>query len=121
MRPLEDLESMADTLFSENEKQVWDRLSGSAKQETFFDCWTKKEAVLKARGSGLSDDLKNVIVLEARDLPVKCDDVDCLFGFSPRPGYRASLATLREPRPAWLQPVETSSSTHTIDTRNSLQ
>ncbi|NWG15751.1 MAG: 4'-phosphopantetheinyl transferase superfamily protein [Chloroflexi bacterium] len=54
MRPLEDIERLAAGTFSARENAVWRQLPDAQKQEGFFNCWTRKEAYIKALGQGLS-------------------------------------------------------------------
>ncbi len=54
MRPLDDLESMASMVFTPREIEILDSVSTAEKEEIFFRFWTRKEAVIKAVGRGLS-------------------------------------------------------------------
>ena len=47
-------EALAARFFSRRENDLLARLSGTEMLTAFFDCWTRKEAVLKAIGAGLS-------------------------------------------------------------------
>jgi 4'-phosphopantetheinyl transferase len=47
-------EALAARFFSKRENERLSRLSGTEMLTAFFDCWTRKEAVLKAIGAGLS-------------------------------------------------------------------
>src|SRR5712671_3150742 len=75
-----DAGEVAAHLFSSDEQRDLETLTGRAKIEAFFECWTRKEAYVKARGEGLS-------------LPLDQFDV------SLRPGEPARLIATR-PDPA---------------------
>ena len=55
-------ERMAKRFFAEAELKAFLALPANQRQEGFFNCWTRKEAYLKAIGTGLSFPLKNVAV-----------------------------------------------------------
>jgi 4'-phosphopantetheinyl transferase len=54
IRPLPDLLAIAARFFAPGEYDAMQRLTGAPLQDTFFRCWTLKEAYLKAVGDGLS-------------------------------------------------------------------
>jgi 4'-phosphopantetheinyl transferase len=54
IRPLEDAEEVAERFFSANENEMFAAVSEDQKPEAFFNCWTRKEAFIKAIGEGLS-------------------------------------------------------------------
>jgi len=54
LRPMEDCEQIAERFFSESERRVLRGIPFPTKQEAFFNCWTRKEAYLKAVGEGLA-------------------------------------------------------------------
>lgn len=57
------IESLGETIFSPSEKKFFLTLkSQREKEETFFRCWTRKEAFLKAKGIGLAVNLANISV-----------------------------------------------------------
>ncbi len=67
MRDIEDYDRLARVSFSPNERQVLRELDNDEKRQGFYNCWTRKEAYIKARGMGLS-------------LPLNLFDVSLLSG-----------------------------------------
>jgi 4'-phosphopantetheinyl transferase len=61
-RPLEDLDAMAHTIFSDKELGAWRGLPEADRLESFYRVWTRKEAYLKAIGLGLYRTLQDVTV-----------------------------------------------------------
>ncbi len=100
-RPMDDLVSMARSSFSANEFQQFMRLPIHVQSEAFFNCWTRKEAYIKALGEGLSHPLDSfdvAFVPEAipRFLRIARDEQAVerwsLRALSPHPDYTAALA-----------------------------
>jgi 4'-phosphopantetheinyl transferase len=54
LRPMPDCEKISERFFSASEREVLRGVSAPRKEETFFNCWTRKEAYLKAVGEGLA-------------------------------------------------------------------
>ena len=54
VRPDISFEAIAEDFFSPEERDVLRAVPGPDKARAFFDCWTRKEAFIKARGEGLS-------------------------------------------------------------------
>jgi len=48
-----DFEALARVSFSPNEQAVLRSLPNDVKQEAFYNCWTRKEAYIKAKGKGM--------------------------------------------------------------------
>lgn len=90
--------------FSAVEIDQWLALPDHLRAEAFFNCWTKKEAYLKARGEGLAIPLNSFSVplttapaLTPVDLVQAADDSvparRCsLYTLQPAPGYVGALA-----------------------------
>lgn len=54
VRTLEDADDIAGHMFSSHEKDAYSKLGRDERALGFFQCWTRKEAFIKATGEGLS-------------------------------------------------------------------
>jgi 4'-phosphopantetheinyl transferase len=54
IRPKIDIAEIARQFFSTSESSCLLSISSDARVNAFFDCWTRKEAFIKAKGAGLS-------------------------------------------------------------------
>lgn len=54
IQPMTDMDDVVEGFFSKNEKIEYKGLSIEHRMEGFYNCWTRKEAFLKALGDGLS-------------------------------------------------------------------
>ena len=79
VKPLRDLDELAQRCFSPRELESLERWTGFDRTRAFFRAWTRKEAFVKALGGGLSIDLKS--------FSVSLDDVtgNVLLGAPPCP------------------------------------
>jgi 4'-phosphopantetheinyl transferase len=101
LRPQLVNERVAEQFFSRGEVAVLRGLPADEQQKAFFDCWTRKEAYIKARGEGLSLRLDQFEVSLAPGAPAALLSSDgdpreacrwALKELSPGPGYMAALA-----------------------------
>jgi 4'-phosphopantetheinyl transferase len=101
IRPVPEMEQIASNLFSHWESEVFHALPEATKLEAFFNCWTRKEAYVKARGDGLSlaPDQFTVSFIPGKTAELLgCDEglhetTDwSISAFEPFPGFTAALA-----------------------------
>ena len=94
LEELRELEGVARRLFAPGEHRALCRLPAPARLRGFFECWTRKEAVVKALGVGLS---------------VPLDSFEVAFGRGVAPGI-ARIDLDAPPPSAWslvdLEPLE---------------
>ncbi|MEM7027101.1 MAG: 4'-phosphopantetheinyl transferase superfamily protein [Pseudomonadota bacterium] len=62
INPRTDQAALVKRFFSESELNAWQALPDAERTEAFFRCWTRKEAFIKAEGSGVSFGLDKFIV-----------------------------------------------------------
>jgi 4'-phosphopantetheinyl transferase len=95
-----DAEQIAARYFSAHENAVLRSLPANQKQEAFFNCWTRKEAYIKAIGDGLAQPLAEFDVALAPGEPARLlrikDNAQAAARWSiqaltPAPGYVAAL------------------------------
>jgi 4'-phosphopantetheinyl transferase len=67
-RDINEVEQIAKRIFSKREIEIFLSLPEKAKKDAFFNCWTRKEAFVKALGVGLSLPLDN---FEVTFIPVE--------------------------------------------------
>jgi 4'-phosphopantetheinyl transferase len=102
VRRLPDADSLAARFFSRRENEAYLAVDTSARPLAFFNCWTRKEAFIKAVGDGLSHPLDTFDVSLAPGEPARILRVGntpgerCgwrVDGFSPSPGFVAAVVT----------------------------
>jgi len=71
IRDIPDMEQIFERFFSPRENEVFHILSESKRKEAFFNCWTRKEAFIKATGDGLSRPLDGFDVSLVPDEPAR--------------------------------------------------
>ncbi len=71
IRPLEDLYNIARNFFTPRETAALRALPDASRLEAFFNCWTRKEAILKATGQGITDGVDGIEVTVAPNEPAR--------------------------------------------------
>jgi 4'-phosphopantetheinyl transferase len=108
LRALPDADDVAARFFSPREYDAYRSLAPRLRPLGFFNCWTRKEAFIKALGDGLYYPLTRFDVSLAPDDPARILRVGttpgkrcgwCLESFSPAAGFVAAVvyAEAREP------------------------
>jgi 4'-phosphopantetheinyl transferase len=100
MRPEPVEDEVAERFFSDTEVSAFRSVPQCERQVAFFNCWTRKEAYIKAKGAGLSIKLDqfsvSLIPAEPPVLLQSSFDPDPtrwqFHSFLPAPGYVAALA-----------------------------
>lgn len=96
-----DHHGLAQRYFASEERDKLRRLPEGERLAGFFDCWTRKEAFLKAIGKGLTYPLDRAIVSVGRAEPCRLLSLDgdesaasawSLLPLHPAPGYVAAIA-----------------------------
>ncbi len=102
VRMKDDLADTAQRFFASGELDVLDKLSGASWTAGFFNCWTRKEAVVKAVGTGLAAPLDAFDVALHPDQPARILRAEgavaaahgwTMRAFSPVDGYAAAIVT----------------------------
>jgi 4'-phosphopantetheinyl transferase len=87
-------DDIAERFFSPQEHKQLSSLASDRWIEGFFNCWTRKEAYIKARGFGLSYPLQSFDVSVAPDEPARlmqgCEGWS-VQSFHPAPGFVAAV------------------------------
>jgi 4'-phosphopantetheinyl transferase len=84
----------ADRLFSDEERRRLHDLPSGQRVEGFYNCWTRKEAFVKALGRGLSHPLDSFDVSVAPGEPAALlspSGAWSMHGFAPRHGFQAAV------------------------------
>ncbi|MDM0053050.1 4'-phosphopantetheinyl transferase superfamily protein [Variovorax sp. J22R115] len=93
VRPIDDLEGMARQVCTTDELRSLLGMPTALRGEAFLRCWTRKEACLKAIGTGLSFPLEHVQVGCTADAPEPPGWT--LHDLRPAPGFLGALVTRR--------------------------
>ena len=104
LRPVEDEDAIVHRYFAPAEMRQYEAVTSQERTAVFFSTWTRKEAFVKAIGSGLQRELSSFevevsphavcprLTLEAEDPQGTWN----LRSFSPRPQYVAAVALDRD-------------------------
>lgn len=87
---------VAERLFAPEERAALAALPAEQRVAGFFDCWTRKEAYVKALGLGLSHPLDAFAVSLAPGEPAcftRAEPGWTLTAFAPAPGFHAAVVT----------------------------
>jgi phosphopantetheinyl transferase len=106
VRLMRDADDIAARFFSPREYEAYLALDPRDRPLGFFNCWTRKEAFIKALGDGLYHPLDRFDVSLAPEAPARILRVEstagdrcgwCMESFSPVPGFVAAIVTERAP------------------------
>jgi 4'-phosphopantetheinyl transferase len=108
VRPLGDEATLAERFFSAREKTALRALPGAQRIQGFFNCWTRKEAYVKATGDGLSCPLDRFHVSLIPGEPARILEIDgdphgpsrwWMQALEPEPGYVGAVVAELTGRP----------------------
>jgi 4'-phosphopantetheinyl transferase len=100
VRPLDDMLDLAGNFFAPVEVSRLGAIPENGRTRGFFECWTRKEAVIKATGEGLSRPLDSFEVTFGPDAVPGLSRLDDqlnpgwpMYSFDPAPQYIAALTS----------------------------
>jgi 4'-phosphopantetheinyl transferase len=101
VRFVAEADEVAAKFFSPHEGAMLNALPAEQKMVSFFHCWTRKEAYLKATGEGIADALPRIEVSLTPGQPARLSKINGdalaasrwrLGGLAPAPGFVGALA-----------------------------
>jgi len=102
IREVKDMEHLVARFFSKRETELFRTVAEQDRPRAFFNLWTRKEAMLKATGEGITRSLDRVEVSflpgePARVIAIEGDESKAarwrLIELAPAPGYTGALAS----------------------------
>lgn len=106
MRPIADRNLLVQEVFSGEEFRLLNGIEEEYIEEVFFFCWTRKEALIKAIGTGLSTSLKEFSTIphyrpihygDEKKITITSSDIDWKITSSwAARGYLSALATRKD-------------------------
>jgi 4'-phosphopantetheinyl transferase len=115
-RRLVEIEGIARRFFALEEVTELMGLAEGRRRAAFFNCWTRKEAYIKAVGDGLSVPLDSFRVTLEPGVPARMVSLDgsaaaaqrwTLHAFTPAPDYAGAIAYQDRERPLTVHPLAT--------------
>lgn len=106
MRPVPDMDQLAERTFSRRECAALRALPVALRPDGFFNCWTRKEAYIKAVGLGLSYPLERFSVSLAPGAPARLETVEAepshveawtMAALAPRSGFVGAVVVGAQP------------------------
>ncbi|MHA1830457.1 MAG: 4'-phosphopantetheinyl transferase family protein, partial [Candidatus Helarchaeota archaeon] len=103
IREIPEMDTVVKKFFSKYEKDTYNQLPDNQKKKAFFNCWTRKEAFIKAIGEGLYFPLNKFDVSLKPNEPVKIISINenkdiaskwTLQDVKPKNGYSAACAIM---------------------------
>jgi 4'-phosphopantetheinyl transferase len=106
LHPIREADGVAAQFFSRVENEAFCALDAASRTLGFYNCWTRKEAIVKALGDGLAMPLEGFAVSLAPDDAARVlhiagrhgDGGWRLHSFTPRPGFVAAVAIAPDSR-----------------------
>jgi 4'-phosphopantetheinyl transferase len=122
-----EINQIAEQFFSKSENKDFQKLPEQTKREAFFNCWTRKEAFIKATGDGMYRPLQEFRVSlvpgePARLMHVRNDPQAVsrwtIQDLKPVPGFTAALAADGRIRRLYCWNWANASSTHKLSSQD---
>lgn len=97
MRADIDVDGVAELCFGPTERRRLDAMMPEQKLHAFYDCWTRKEAYLKATGTGLMVEMASLETTHCSGPPTPMGRVDWTSeSWTPLPGFIAAVVARGE-------------------------